>query len=226
VPIPRSQRLQPWVSISSRGGLCKRCELDTDCPYPADKCIVVNNEKVCGRDCAFNGTCPGSYRCLSGLGADGLNKPQQWPTDGHLRLYLHHQGAEYSCEVENGFGRCAGERACEGTTGYGACTARTPVKETCNGVNDDCNGTIDDSLPTVTCGVGACLRTASSCAAGQMGTCTPGDAGIEACNGLDDDCDGTGGQRGCHPHRRQQLRRLRPGLQPAQRNPPVRRQRL
>ncbi len=64
--------------------------------------------------------------------------------------------------------------------------------EACNAVDDDCDGSIDEDFGgTVTCGVGACARTAPACADGRTDTCVPGTAGTESCNAIDDDCDGS-----------------------------------
>ncbi|MBL8922715.1 MAG: hypothetical protein JNJ54_27955 [Myxococcaceae bacterium] len=175
-----------------RGGLCQACLLDSDCPYPADKCIVVNGQGVCGRDCAFDQTCPTSYRCLNGVGTDTRPKAQQCtPASGSCDCTAASQGQMVSCMNQNAFGTCTGARTCDGVTGYSACTASTPAAETCNGVDDDCDGRTDEDLPTVTCGLGQCQRTVPTCADGGTFVCTPGDAGVEVCNGLDDDCDGT-----------------------------------
>ncbi len=62
--------------------------------------------------------------------------------------------------------------------------------EVCDGADNDCDGAVDEAQPELTCGVGSCLRTVSSCAAGEENTCTPGAPSNEVCNGLDDDCDG------------------------------------
>ncbi len=75
------------------------------------------------------------------------------------------------------------------------CAPGSPVVETCNGADDDCDGAIDEDgvcaapcVPrAVTCGVGACARTTSSCDAAG---CLPGSPVVETCNGADDDCDG------------------------------------
>ncbi|MDI7267166.1 MAG: MopE-related protein, partial [Myxococcota bacterium] len=64
--------------------------------------------------------------------------------------------------------------------------------ERCNGVDDDCDDETDEGFPPLTCGVGACARSAPGCADGRTGVCTPGDPGTEVCdNGIDEDCDGT-----------------------------------
>ncbi|MDP3231373.1 MAG: hypothetical protein Q8N26_01260 [Myxococcales bacterium] len=181
-----------YACVADRGGLCQACQLDTDCPYPSDKCIVVNGENVCGRDCAFDQTCPTSYRCLNGVGSDGRAKAQQCtPSSGSCECTAANQGQTISCMNQNGFGTCSGSRTCDGVMGYTMCSAETPIAETCNAKDDDCDGQVDEGLPTVTCGLGQCQRTVPSCADGGTFVCTPGDAGVELCNGLDDDCDGT-----------------------------------
>jgi hypothetical protein len=63
--------------------------------------------------------------------------------------------------------------------------------EVCNGVDDDCDGAIDEGIGTVTCGIGQCRRTVSSCIGGIPTPCVPGQPSPEVCNGFDDDCDGT-----------------------------------
>ncbi|MCK6546928.1 discoidin domain-containing protein [Myxococcota bacterium] len=70
-------------------------------------------------------------------------------------------------------------------------TNTLPIGELCDGVDNDCNGEVDDGLPDVTCGVGACEVTMSTCANGATQYCVPGEPQTEACNGIDDDCDGT-----------------------------------
>ncbi len=96
-------------------------------------------------------------------------------------------GGTVSC----GVGACA-RTAPECADGHtDTCAPGAPGVEACNSLDDDCDGMIDEDFGTATtCGVGACLRTVSSCAGGMTGTCTPGAPSVEACNGLDDDCDG------------------------------------
>ncbi|MCC6337949.1 MAG: hypothetical protein IT380_28625 [Myxococcales bacterium] len=174
------------------GGLCRPCAADSDCPYPADKCLVVDGLNVCGRDCTFDQTCPTSYRCLSGVGADGKAKANQCqPSSGSCTCTASSAGQTISCEVMNGLGTCRGVRTCDGVAGYGACDAKTPAQEDCNGLDDDCDGTVDEDQPMVTCGVGACLRSQPLCGDGGVLTCTPGQPSTETCNSVDDDCDGT-----------------------------------
>lgn len=175
-----------------QGGLCRPCMIDADCPYPADKCLVVDGLNVCGRDCTFDQACPTSYRCLNGVGVDGRAKAQQCqPASGSCTCTATSAGQTISCEVMNSFGTCRGVRTCDGVMGYGACDAKTPEAEACNLVDDDCDGTVDEDQPMVVCGVGACQRSVLSCGDAGVVTCTPGTPGTETCNTVDDDCDGT-----------------------------------
>lgn len=57
--------------------------------------------------------------------------------------------------------------------------------ERCDGLDDDGDGRVDEGLPQVECGVGACRR--SACDALR---CIPGEPVAERCGGGDDDCDG------------------------------------
>jgi hypothetical protein len=62
--------------------------------------------------------------------------------------------------------------------------------EICNGFDDNCNGQTDEGIGDVSCGLGACARTATGCVGGVPGMCTPGTPSTEVCNGIDDDCNG------------------------------------
>ncbi len=73
----------------------------------------------------------------------------------------------------------------------GDCPGCNPTAEVCNGRDDDCDDVIDEDLPTVRCGVGACAREIPGCIGGAAAVCTPFGPSAETCNGLDDDCNGT-----------------------------------
>lgn len=140
-------------------GLCRPCRVDTDCPYPADRCLLVDGQGVCGRDCAFDMACPTSYRCVNGVGTDGKAKALQCsPTSGSCSCTAASAGQTIGCEVKNTVGTCTGVRTCDGVMGYGACDARTPTAETCNGIDDDCDGVKDEDQPMVTCGISGDAR--------------------------------------------------------------------
>lgn len=98
----------------------------------------------------------------------------------------------------------AGIQACEDGQWSDCGDQVLPVRESCNGEDDDCDGEIDEGcecLPqeTQSCyegdagteGVGQCTAGEESCEAGAWSEC----AGqvvpdTETCNGADDDCDG------------------------------------
>jgi len=65
-----------------------------------------------------------------------------------------------------------------------------PGGEVCNGLDDDGDGVIDDGIPDLQCGVGACAATTAGCEGGVPSQCFPGTPTAEVCNGLDDDCNG------------------------------------
>ena len=94
--------------------------------------------------------------------------------------------------VTAGIGICKpGTRACDAATNkYGPCMGETlpAAAETCNLLDDDCNGTIDEGLPDLLCGIGACAVVAPACVNGQPGSCVPGDPTQEVCDGLDNNC--------------------------------------
>jgi hypothetical protein len=114
------------------------------------------------------------------------------------------KGGERTCQGGS-FGPCASEMRpepevcnhldddCNGAVDDGIdCgpPACVPSPEVCNSVDDDCNGAVDDGLGTITCGLGACLRTVPSCLGGIPQVCQPGSPSSEVCDGVDNDCDG------------------------------------
>ncbi|MBL8910237.1 MAG: hypothetical protein JNM17_05990 [Archangium sp.] len=171
--------------------LCAPCVADTDCPYPSDHCINVNSEQVCGRDCAFDQSCPTGYRCVNAIGVDGLPKVQQCVPINASCACLARGDFMQPCDNTNSFGTCSGIKQCDLVNNMVACDAKTPAAETCNGVDDNCNGMTDEGQMPTTCGVGACERTTSACVDGGTAMCTPGQPVNETCNMIDDNCDGT-----------------------------------
>jgi len=71
------------------------------------------------------------------------------------------------------------------------CTGQIqPIPEACNGLDDDCNGLVDEAMPDMTCGLGACRVSVPYCVGNQPQQCQPGTGSVEICNGVDDDCNG------------------------------------
>src|SRR4051794_34967864 len=90
--------------------LCQPCAADMDCPYPSDKCLVVNTEHVCGRDCAFDQNCPTGYRCVNGIGADGTPKVQQCVPIVASCACLARGDFQQACTSTNDAGTCSGTK--------------------------------------------------------------------------------------------------------------------
>lgn len=63
------------------------------------------------------------------------------------------------------------------------------IPEQCNGLDDDGDGLVDEDVPPITCGTGAC-RNEASCTDGRFPACVPLPGAPEICNRRDDDCDG------------------------------------
>jgi len=68
--------------------------------------------------------------------------------------------------------------------------AAPSVTESCDGRDDDGDGRVDEGLPSMMCGSGACAREVASCVEGVPATCPPIVPEAEFCNRRDDDCDG------------------------------------
>lgn len=75
-----------------------------------------------------------------------------------------------------------------GTTGV--CVPGEPVAERCDLLDNDCNGLVDDAMPLLSCGVGACARNTSSCIEGIAQHCVAGEPTFEQCDGVDNNCNG------------------------------------
>ncbi len=181
---------EKYGCVPNQSATCTPCETNSDCPYAADRCIVVNGAKVCGQDCSFDSVCPADFRCDSARDVTGNDVPAQCqPKSGTCGCVSTSYGQTIACTQSSDAGICRGVQTC-GPMGYGACTARSPTAESCNGLDDDCDGQTDEDLGDTMCGVGECRRASANCANGVAQTCAPGAPATEICNDLDDDCDG------------------------------------
>ena len=70
------------------------------------------------------------------------------------------QGTTATCDAANGW-RCH-----YGSTVSTDANGNLAPETACDGLDNDCNGTVDDLLPPVSCGIGACARTVASCDGG------------------------------------------------------------
>ena len=199
-----------WVLFNNScvpplSNLCLPCNTDSDCGYGNDKCVELDGEGYCGRDCAPGapqGTdCPDGFTCtaMTGGGAQCI------PTSGTCQCTLSNNGVKRPCEKSNEFGTCIGAEICDGLVGWGPCSAATPEREVCDGIDNDCNGIIDDNpvLPNEPCAKSWTDPVTSieyTCTANWH--CVSVGGGVndwvcdapspepEVCNGLDDNCDG------------------------------------
>jgi hypothetical protein len=63
--------------------------------------------------------------------------------------------------------------------------------EICDGKDNNGNGQVDEGIPSLTCGVGACQKTVPGCVGGKVQECNPMEgAKPEVCDGVDNDCNG------------------------------------
>jgi MYXO-CTERM domain-containing protein len=99
----------------------------------------------------------------------------------------------YGLTCDSGMpGLCGpGVNRCRSATETYCMPNATPIDDVCNNLDDDCDATVDEMLPTLMCGIGACAVTQPSCVGGAVQTCTPGLPSMERCNLIDDDCNGT-----------------------------------
>jgi MYXO-CTERM domain-containing protein len=200
--------------------------VDDDCDMRIDEEFDLETDRSnCGRctnECSFLNA---AGVCAMGVCAIGACTPGFVDVDGDPVT-----GCEYVCtptgrDVCNGRDDdCDGAvdedepsvgTACGSTTGlcapgtntcqFGAVSCvggRGPVREECNGDDDDCDGRIDESTAAepiamvgARCGesnVGSCRFGTFACTGGAY-VCGGSYVGAapETCNGLDDDCDGT-----------------------------------
>lgn len=166
--------------VADKGGLCQSCQYDSDCKYPADRCIVVDNQNICGRDCAFDQQCPDKYRCMNAVGVDGRAKPQQCaPSSGTCRCTVD-QGMPELC---NGF-----DDDCDGTTDEGF------IKETdvnhCGACNNKC--TLSNATPKCqasTCQIMSCTMPFQDCDRVPQNGCETDTTTVDDCGACDNKCE-------------------------------------
>jgi hypothetical protein len=121
-------------------------------------------------------------------GADCNDSDQLVTTSGSRSCYSGQMGT-------SGVGVCrAGTQTCAAGVWSSPCNGEVLplLAEACNGEDDDCNGGVDDDLPAIVCGIGACAHQAASCSGGRPVACLPlaAPATTDGCDGVDNDCDG------------------------------------
>jgi hypothetical protein len=137
-----------------------KCQEVTDGEITAEQCLPENGACDCNEDsvglvrgCILAnefGTCLGQETCDPVVGwtgcdaqipeleaCDGLDNDCNGQVDGGF--------LPEPCEVENEWGKCAGEKSCQGAFGW-VCSAKIPSAEKCNLIDDNCNGAADEDF--------------------------------------------------------------------------------
>ena len=181
---------------------------ETDCG-PLDPTVHANAAELCnGKDDNCNGMTDegfGSVTCGMGQCEHSVAKC----LDGQLQGCNPFEGAKLEiCDgLDNDCDDAVDEELGTSSCGLGECAHTVPAcedgqpvvcdpklgaqDEVCDGLDNDCDGLADESLGTMTCGLGKCQKLMPACVDGQMPECDPLEgASDEACNGVDDDCNG------------------------------------
>ncbi|MBK7862215.1 MAG: hypothetical protein IPJ65_27135 [Archangiaceae bacterium] len=116
--------------------LCRPCANDGDCVGPGARCLTIDGEKVCGRDCStaslYGTSCPSGYACSAG---------QCQPTTNSCNCKAG-VAASRSCAVKT----CKGFQSCTGGASpmWSACDVSTFNPEICDGVDNNCDDRVDE----------------------------------------------------------------------------------
>ncbi|GMU60333.1 MAG: hypothetical protein AMXMBFR34_20960 [Myxococcaceae bacterium] len=125
--------------------LCHACQVDADCVGPGARCLTVDGEKVCGRDCGpgspYPPGCPGGYTCTAMPGGGS----QCLPSTGTCSCRANTLGSSRSCTVMT----CRGFETCAqgpGGPDWSACDVNSFNPEICDGKDNNCNGQLDEGF--------------------------------------------------------------------------------
>ncbi|HNS97369.1 MAG TPA: MopE-related protein [Polyangiaceae bacterium] len=192
VPDPRGGADPVGLCVVARERLCEPCVDDTSCnPSGGDRCLSLGGSLACGRDCTFE-PCIEGYECTT-ISDDGQTLRQCIPTSGTCACTEETAGQVRGCQKQNEHGICSGQKVCVPGSGWSECSARTPMPETCNGIDDNCDGTIDEGLAAE-----PCASTVGPWSCPGMQTCRGSEGWVcdapipeeESCDGIDNNCDG------------------------------------
>ncbi|MBU49965.1 MAG: hypothetical protein CL920_14860 [Deltaproteobacteria bacterium] len=186
------------------------CQEDTDCSGTTKRCLIGScKECSINEDCPTAHTCTLQNTCIPYV-SEPIKRPEKTKDAGPKELPPEpttecQPSEERQCYTgpngSVGVGSCrAGKQTCNSLGSWDLCLGEiTPIKEVCNGQDDDCDGQADEDCPcqngqTQDCGQdeGICQKGTQTCRNGAWGECTGQiTPKSETCNGEDDDCDGS-----------------------------------
>ncbi len=163
--------------------LCKPCQADQDCWLQHNGTAVFDrgecekyssgvgaNETVEGSFCTTECTdttlpCPNGYTCK---GVVGSVVKHCFKDDQQCACQTYWQDPSTTCSNTTVDGTCSGTRACASAT-LSSCSAKSPMAEVCNGLDDNCNGSIDEGGDAL-------------CSNGGLGCVTATCGGVAGCS--------------------------------------------